>query len=118
LSSSQILSLLAVVAALVFGQILFKLSAQQIITNEGVWRFLGSFLSWQFLVALSVYGAATLVWVLLLKSIPLNRAYPFMALSFALVPVVSMILFSEALGGRYMLGLALLLGGLYLISTS
>jgi multidrug transporter EmrE-like cation transporter len=115
-TTQQLLGLLAVIAILVAGQVLFKLSAQQIVLDQGPLNLLRSLLSWQFMTALAVYGAGTLLWVLLLTSIPLGRAYPFIALSFALLPLVSMLLFEEPLTARYLMGLALLLAGLYLIA--
>jgi undecaprenyl phosphate-alpha-L-ara4N flippase subunit ArnE len=116
LTATQVLGLTAVVGILVAGQVLFKLAAQQIALEHGLWMLLRSFLSWQLIAALVVYGVGTLLWVLLLTSIPLGRAYPFAALSFALLPIVSMVLLNEPLSIRYLAGLTLLLAGLYLIA--
>ena len=66
---------------------------------------------------LLMYAAATLLWVYLLHGMPLSRAYPFIALAFAFVPLLSWLFFRDALDLRYGLGLAFMLAGLYLIAA-
>ena len=73
------------VAGIAGGQILFRLAAERI---EGS-RLLASLLMNLWLwVALAVYGLATLLWIHLLRSAPLNRVYPLFALAFVVVPIV------------------------------
>lgn len=40
-----------------------------------------------FILALMLYGSATILWVLALREVPLSIAYPFTALAFVLVPL-------------------------------
>ncbi len=76
---------LVCVAGIAGGQILFRLAAQRI---DGQ-RLLASVLSNHWLwVALTVYGLATLLWIHVLRTAPLNRVYPLFALAFVVVPVV------------------------------
>jgi drug/metabolite transporter (DMT)-like permease len=56
--------------------------------------------------------------VYLLNGVPLSRAYPFMALAFAIVPLFGWLLFRESLDLRYCAGLALMLAGLYLVAST
>lgn len=114
---SQGFALAGVVFAMVIGQLLFKLSSAHITADAGPLRLISSLLNWQFIVALAFYGLSTVLWVILIKDLPLNRAYPFMALSFVLVPIASVWLFQEPLSVRYLLGSALLLGGLLVIAS-
>lgn len=62
-------------------------------------------------VALFLYGLATFLWIWILRTTPLTRAYPFMALSFVLVPLASVLIFSERINAMYVFGLALIVCG-------
>ena len=55
-----------------------------------------------------------MLWVFLLKTVPLSTAYPFVALGFVLVPAAAAMLFDEPLSGRYILGVSCILIGIYL----
>lgn len=118
MENTQIASIIFVVSAMVAGQILFKLSSQYIVVDKGVINLLVSLFSWEFLLALVFYSIGTFLWVILLKYVPLNRAYPFVALSFVLLPIASYFLFGEALTVRYMIGLGFFMTGLYLVATA
>lgn len=69
-------------------------------------------------VALALYGAATLVWVMILRHAPLSRIYPLMALSFVLTPLGAMLILKEPISGAYWAGVGLILVGLVVISRS
>jgi drug/metabolite transporter (DMT)-like permease len=69
-------------------------------------------------VALALYGAATLVWVAVLRHAPLSRIYPIMALSFVLTPLAGMVVLKEQVGGGYWAGVGLILAGLVVISRA
>jgi multidrug transporter EmrE-like cation transporter len=108
---SQLLSLLSFPVAIAAGQILFKRAATQIGQTSG--------LSWLLEVArlptmwaaVALYGAATVLWVRILTTIPLSRAYPFVALAFVLVPAAGYFFFNESINARYALGTALIVIG-------
>jgi drug/metabolite transporter (DMT)-like permease len=99
------------------GQILFKLAALRVSTErpltEGVFALLqnGYFLS-----ALAGYFALALIWVWILSFTPLSRAYPFVALAFALTPILSGMFLAEPLTTRLMIGIAVTLCGLLLVA--
>lgn len=104
---------LACVAAIAGGQILFKLAAR---AATGAVGFPWGFLNTYFFFALVVYGAATLLWVWLLKSLPLNVAYPFVGLAFVIVPLLGAWLLNEPLDWRHLAGGALIAAGVALAS--
>ena len=82
------------------GQMLFKRTADGVAAYS-LSRFLDSLLgSPHFRAALCVYGAATLLWVLVLSRVPLGRAMPFVALTFVIVPAVGAAFFGERFGER------------------
>jgi drug/metabolite transporter (DMT)-like permease len=101
--------LIACVFAIASGQILFKLSAQKMRSDLAVWDLLRTP---EFITALIVYGIATIGWVSQLRTVNLSVAYPFMSLSFVVVPAASAILLREPIGPRYWVGVALIAAGL------
>ena len=68
--------------------------------------------------AFAIYGMATLLWIYVLKTLPLTRAYPFMALSFVLVPLGGMLFFQESVRPSYVMGLVLIVAGVVLTGWS
>ena len=114
---SRSAGLLLVAGILAGGQVLFKLASAQLVIGNGTGPLLRSFVSAPMVAALVLYAAATLLWVYLLHGVPLSRAYPFMALAFAFVPLLSWIVFGDALDLRYAFGVTLILCGLYLAVT-
>ena len=95
------------------GQILFKLSANAAKHADSF--FASSALLWLF-PALALYGITTLVWVWVLQKADLGRVYPFMAVSFIFVPLVSYFVFGERFSNSYFLGLGLVVLGLIVIT--
>ena len=93
------------------GQVLFRKTADTLDAHS-LSRFLGSLLgSPHFWAALCVYGAATLLWVLVLSRVPLGRAMPFVALTFVIVPAVGAAFFGERLNLMYWLGVCIIVIG-------
>jgi drug/metabolite transporter (DMT)-like permease len=58
----------------------------------------------------------TVLWVWILTFTPLSRAYPFVALAFAVTPLLGGLVFGEPIGTRLILGISLILGGLLLVA--
>jgi drug/metabolite transporter (DMT)-like permease len=104
---------LACVIAISAGQILFKLAARAADGGAGFpWNLFNGYL----MVALVVYGAATLLWVWLLKTLPLNVAYPFVGLAFVIVPLLGAWLLNEPLDWRHLAGGAIIALGVAVAS--
>ena len=99
------------------GQILFKLAALRVSPErpfaEGAFALLQN---GYFLTALVGYFALAVIWVWILSFTPLSRAYPFVALAFAITPILSSTLLSEPLTTRLMVGIAVTLCGLLLVA--
>ena len=115
---AQIVALCGYAAGMALGQVLFKFASLQVPTDGPFPQRIASLAqNWAFIAALALYLALAVAWVLILRHAPLSRAYPFMALSFALVPVVGGLIFAEPLSWRLLLGIAVILGGLTLVST-
>ncbi|MEA2948599.1 MAG: hypothetical protein QOI40_3929 [Alphaproteobacteria bacterium] len=118
LALSQIALLLAYAAGMAGGQLLFKAAALRYVPDGPVGeRLLSIVLNSYFLGAMVLYGGLTILWVWVLTFTPLSRAYPFVALAFAITPLLGGLVFGEPIGLRLMLGIALILGGLLLVAS-
>jgi drug/metabolite transporter (DMT)-like permease len=117
LSASQLLLLAAYAAAMAGGQMLFKVAAMRGAgTTSWGERIPAILCNLYFVAALILYAALTVLWVWILTGVPISRAYPFVALAFALTPVLGIVLFGEPASLRLAIGIVLVLCGLYFIA--
>ena len=114
LSLAQIAVLVAYAAAMTSGQLLFKLAALRAAPEAHARS--GLLLNRYFLAALALYAALTVLWVWILTFTPLSRAYPFVALAFALTPALGGLVFAEPISLRLVVGIALILCGLLFVA--
>ncbi len=95
------------------GQILFKIASKDV-AGFNVETLMKLSVNGYFILAVIIYGLATIVWVYVLKHFPLNKAYLFMGLSFVLVPLMGYIFLKEPLSFRYLAGAACIVFGIWL----
>jgi multidrug transporter EmrE-like cation transporter len=118
LSAGQLAILVAYAAAMAGGQLLFKTAAMRGAGAASLTeRIAGSLFNAYFIVALILYAALTVLWVWILSFTPLSRAYPFVALAFALTPALGIMVFGEAASLRLAIGIVLIVCGLCLIAV-
>jgi drug/metabolite transporter (DMT)-like permease len=98
-------------ALIALGQILFKLASRGAGEADAA-GLIGLARNPYLIAALVIYGFGTILWIYVLKTVPLNAAYPFMALSFCLVPALGYALLGEAMSWRLAAGVALIVAGL------
>ena len=100
------------VFGLVAGQLLFKMSANAIVST-------GSYLSLNVLIsvfsAMLLYFLSSLAWIWVLQKIELGKIYPLMALAFILVPLSSHIILGERFNNQYYMGVSLIIVGIVII---
>ena len=98
------------------GQVMFKLVSASTggLDMKGL---LGLALNPIFLAALALYGFGTVVWIFVLKQVPLTIAYSFMGLTFCFVPLLAQLFLGEALTLRYFLGVLLIVCGMVAINS-
>jgi drug/metabolite transporter (DMT)-like permease len=115
----QILLLSAYSAGMSGGQVLFKMAALRSpgASSSIVERLLGLVFNAYFITAIVLYAAYAVLWVWILTFIPLSRAYPFIALAFALTPLLSGLLFGDTISVRLMAGIFFILCGLFLVTS-
>lgn len=95
----------------VAGQYFFKKAALSGVAEGSI---LASFLNkWMFLV-IATYGTATIIWTMVLRTLPLSTAYPFIASAFILVPLLGVLAFGEKFTTTQWLGTGLIVGGIFL----
>jgi drug/metabolite transporter (DMT)-like permease len=117
LSLTQIALLSAYAAGMAGGQVLFKVAALRFAGSAPLGdRVLALLQNWVFLLALALYLGLAVLWVWILSFTPLSRAYPFVALAFAITPVLAGILFTEPMTIRLAIGIAVILCGLILVT--
>jgi drug/metabolite transporter (DMT)-like permease len=117
LALSQAALLLAYAAGMAGGQLLFKAAALRYASEAPLGeRLLSLVQNVYFLAAIVLYVALTVLWVWILTFTPLSRAYPFVALAFAITPLLAGFVFGEAMTVRLMLGIGLILCGLLLVA--
>ncbi|MFT5774911.1 EamA family transporter [Hyphomonas sp.] len=99
-----------------FGQVLFKQTGIELADKPDA-PFYSILFSPVFLVAVALYGIATLAWVYVLKMVPLSMAYSFMALTFVLVPLMAAFFLKEPLTVKYAIGACLIIAGLFVVQS-
>jgi undecaprenyl phosphate-alpha-L-ara4N flippase subunit ArnE len=116
LSAFQVAVLCAYAAGMALGQLLFKLAAQRVPADGPLAeRLLGLAGNAYFVAALAIYLGLSFLWVWLLRFTPLSRAYLFVALSFAIVPLLGAFVFAEPISTRLIIGVIVIVCGLVLV---
>ena len=103
------------VCGIALGQLLFKYTADSQALS-GSYLHPRTFL-W-LLSALVLYGITTFGWIWTLQQGTLSRLYPFMALAFVLVPLLSSLLLGERLQITYWLGIVMIVAGVSIASRN
>jgi drug/metabolite transporter (DMT)-like permease len=117
LTLAQIALLLGYSGGMAGGQVLFKSAANRYVSEGPLHeRIFSIAANGYFIGAILLYVALTVLWVWILTFTPLSRAYPFVALAFALTPLLGGLVFGESITPRLMLGMVLILGGLLLVA--
>lgn len=101
--------ILVTVASLAVGQICFKLASPAFVAFS-----LRSLFSPIFIVALVIYAVATVLWVIVLSRVPLTLAYPLVALSYLIVPLLARTFLGEALQWQSFAGAVVIIVGIVL----
>lgn len=99
------------VALLAVGQMLFKSAASQWRVDGWSWSSVTTLLSPSFVAAMVLYAGVTILWLVVLRVVPLSIAFPIYALSFLFVPVLAHFVWGETLSARTLLGGAIIVIG-------
>jgi drug/metabolite transporter (DMT)-like permease len=116
MSTAKIMSLLAFGMLMAGGQILFKLAARDMPNPLTLGRMAEALLNVYLIVGIAIYAIATVLWVLILRDTDLSRAYLFVTLPLIIVPIIGLVFFGERLSISLLLGGALIVAGVVVIS--
>jgi multidrug transporter EmrE-like cation transporter len=110
--------ILAFIVMMTTGQLLFKATSSSMPESSyqlmGAWKIL---LDWRFMLAIVLYGTATLLWLRILKDVPLSTAYPLvMGTTITATTILSIILFRENLSAAKLIGTGLVVVAVALLS--
>lgn len=103
--------LLAAIASTIVAQGLLKAGA-------GANTLVQQILDWRTIVGFGIYGAASLLYIVALRRIPLSVALPCTALSYIVVALIGHYMFGEALGLQRVMALGLIGIGVLVLATS
>jgi drug/metabolite transporter (DMT)-like permease len=111
----------ATLALTLYAQIIVKSRALVHAPDVAGGRFgylIAMYTDWRVLSGFACGVLASVTWALALERTPISYAYPFMALSFVLVPMAAVMLFGESLSPLQMLGIAFVVVGVSLTAFS
>lgn len=74
--------------------------------------------NWQVVGGLGLYVIAAIVWLFVLARADLSFAYPFVGIGFILTMLLGWVILGETLGAARLLGTLLVVGGVWLVSSS
>ncbi|MEA2905070.1 MAG: hypothetical protein QOI12_2457 [Alphaproteobacteria bacterium] len=118
LSLTQIALLTAYAFGMAAGQLLFKMAALRAPADGPLGERLHAMtLNRFFATAVLLYAALTVLWVWVLSFTPLSRAYVFVALAFAVTPLLGALMFAEPVTPRLLVGIGLIFCGLLFVAA-
>jgi len=100
------------------GQLCLKYGVNQLGAGVGPVQVLKGIFTPYVLAGFVCYGLSSLFYLWVLSKLSLSFAYPFVALSFVMVTVLSWWLLGEALPGLRILGVALIMAGVLTVAAS
>jgi len=107
------------------GQVLLKLGMRQIgnitlleLKNNTLPLFLSIFKNPYILIAIPLYTGGFILWLIILSKFNLSFAYPFLALSFVMVPLVSSLILGEYISLFRWVGILVIFSGVVIIGFS
>lgn len=111
-----IIILIGVILASI-GQILLKIGMNSIgpITNYAPSTVIATFSNPHILSGLAMYGLATIFWLIALSKKDLSFVYPFIALTFIIVLILSSVILNENIGIYRIIGTIIIILSLILI---
>lgn len=100
------------------GQMLLKLAAINLKNPHALGLWVAGYCINIYLISgICLLGMSTLLWIWVLRTLPLSLAYPFMALAFIIVPLLGHFLLHEPIGWRTLTGGLLIAFGVVLVAS-
>ena len=120
---TALLLILTSILSSVAGQTAIKLGVEQPaaaarLAGGGLGVIAAIFSSPLVLAGLGLYGVGALAWIGVLSRLDLSRAYPFLALNFVLIALVSRFFLGEEIPLLRWLGIGCIVAGIFLVARS
>ena len=106
-------------ALLCGGQIFLKFALQKMLPfgwNVAFWKSVLT--NWQFAACGIFFVACSLLWMYMIKHFPLSQAYPMVSMSYVFGLLSAMIFFHEHVDAMKWIGVVMIMGGCFLITTT
>lgn len=71
-----------------------------------------------FWLAMFAYGVSIVVWIIGLSRVPVSQAYPILSLGYVVTAVMAWPLLGEAVSGQRLLGIGVIIAGVWLVTRS
>ncbi len=102
---------------LAMGQVMLKfglLRMEPFGWNLSFWR--SALVNWQFALCGLCFGAASLLWMYIIKHYPISTAYPLVSLSYVFGMIAAIVFFHEHVDIGKWIGVLLIIAGCYFIT--
>lgn len=98
------------------GQVFLKLAMMRMPAFGWTREFWGNMLvNWQFAMSGLLFGAASLLWMYIVKIFPFSTAYPMVSLSYVMGMIAAIMVFHEDVSVTKWIGVALIVSGCMLV---
>ncbi len=104
-------------ALLAMGQVMLKfglLRMEPFGWNLSFWR--SALVNWQFALCGICFGAASVLWMYIIKHYPISTAYPLVSLSYVFGMIAAIVFFHEHIDMDKWIGVLLIMAGCYFIT--
>jgi len=104
-------------ALLAMGQVMLKfglLKMEPFGWNLSFWR--SALVNWQFALCGICFGAASVLWMYIIKHYPISTAYPLVSLSYVFGMIAAIVFFHEHVDMGKWIGVLLIMTGCYFIT--
>lgn len=120
MSLSSLALVLSSITLSALAQIAFKIGVGHTaaLSDRALLHSLSLLLAPGVIVGLALYGVGTLLWLTVLGRLELSQAYPFVGVGFVLTTLAGWWLFGDSLSAHRLIGIALVVGGIILVSRS
>ena len=104
-------------ALLAIGQVFLKYGLQRMVSFGWNWTFFKSaLLNWQFAMSGITIGAASLLWMYIIRQFPFSLAYPMGSLSYVFTMLCAIVFFHESVDWIKWVGLFFIITGCILLT--
>jgi drug/metabolite transporter (DMT)-like permease len=114
------LTIVAGVFAGAFGALLLKMGARSLVPHGDGWKgmVLGAFGNPAIILGLLLYVVPTVLWIWLLRTLPLTVLQPILSLSYILTAFLALLILREPVPLLRWAGMGLIMIGIFLVSRS